>query len=168
MKFASGRIMPSSNSPLLKKIPRKKASAYTTRSSSDGRAKMGKRGRPNRNGLQPAWMWYRATIVVHAFNEARKNGEKYEAAISAAIDAVKARHPEMRIGPRRVKEILAQWQPAGSSTVLIVTKPPDAELESLEMQQTFRWLGFPEGKKMTCYRVGEGPRPVYPRANQAG
>ncbi len=129
---------------------------------------MGKRGRPRMNGLQPAWMLGRMIIVLQAFNEARENGDKYETAITAAIQAVKAQHPEMRIGPRRVKEILAAWQPKDSDRALRVTKYRDAELESPEMQRSLeilRSLGFPAGKKVTAYRIGVGPRPEYPRIN---
>ena len=129
---------------------------------------MGKRGRPRMNGLQPAWMLERMIITLHAFNEARRNGEKYETAISDAIKAVKARHPEMRIGPRRVKEILAAWQPECSRVALTASKYSDAELQSPEMQSSLEILhslGFPAGKKVTAYRIGIGPRPEYSRIN---
>jgi len=110
----------------------------------------------------------RMVMVLYAFNEARRNGDKYEAAISAAIEAVKARYPEMRIGPRRVKGILAEWQPKGSPMALVISKCPDAELQSPEMQQSleiFHSLGLPEGKRVTAYRIGLGARPEYPRIN---
>ena len=126
------------------------------------------RGRPRMNGLQPPWMLGRTISVLQAFNEARENGDKYEAAILAAIKAVKAQHPEMRIGPRRVKEILAAWQPKDSTRALTVCKRPDAELQSPEMQRSlemFRSLGLPAGKKVAVYTIGVGPRPEYPRIN---
>lgn len=129
---------------------------------------MAKRGRPKKFGRQPTWMLERRVMVLHAFNEARKNGEKYEAAVAAAIEAVKARYPQMRIGPRRVKGILADWQGQKSSQVLTASKVSDADLQGPEMQDNLAFLyklGFPEDKKVTAYTVAVGPRPEYPRIN---
>jgi hypothetical protein len=129
---------------------------------------MGQRGRPRKNGLQPSWMLDRIIMVVQAFNEARESGIKYEIAILEAIEAVKARYPKMRIGPRRVKEILAAWQPVGSSVVFLVSKCPIAGTEDPEMQQKLEILnalGVPRGKKVTTYTVSLGTRPEYPRIN---
>jgi len=36
-------------------------------------------------------------------------------------EAVKAHYPEARIGPRRVKGILAEWQPEGSPIALVIS-----------------------------------------------
>ncbi len=127
-----------------------------------------KRGRPRMNGVQPVWMWARVIIVLDAFNEARNNGEKYEAAILAAVNAFKEQYPGLRMGPRRVKQILAEWQPAGSPMALVVTKCSDAKLQSPEMQrqlELYRSWGVPLGKRVAVYTMGIGPRPEYPRIN---
>jgi hypothetical protein len=99
---------------------------------------MAKRGRPRMNGLQPAWMLERAVIVVHTFNEARARGEKYEAAIQEAIDAVKKRN--MPIGPRRVKQILAEWQPEGSPEVFVISRASETEMQTPKMKQSMAIL----------------------------
>ncbi len=127
---------------------------------------MATRGRPRKNGLQPAWMLGRVIMVISAFNEARQRGEKYEAAIDAAIEAVKAFDPKMRIGPRRVKQILADWQPKGSSIACIARRLSDAEVpgpKTQELIKIFRSLGVVFGEKVSVYSIGIGPRPEYRR-----
>ena len=129
---------------------------------------MGKRGRPSMNGLQPGWMLERSILTLYAFHEARRNGAKYAVAISDAIEVVKARHPQMRIGPRRVKEILAALQPKCSPVALVVSKCSDAEFRNPETQSSpegLHSLGSPAGKKVTVYRISVGARPEYPRTN---
>ncbi len=127
---------------------------------------MAKRGRLRKYGVQPGWMLGRAIMVIDAFNRARQSGEKYEAAIGAAIDDVRAFDPKMRIGPRRVKQILAKWQPKASSIAWIARRFSDAELQDSKTQESlkiFRSMGVPFGEKVAVYSVGIGPRPQYPR-----
>lgn len=129
---------------------------------------MAKRGRPKKDGAQPTWMLGRRILVLQAFNDARRNGLKYLAAIWAAIEAVKAQYPGVRIGPRMVKGILSDWQGRRLSRVVTVSKVSDAGLQSPEMQQNLAKLyelGFPKDKKVTAFTVGLGSRPEYPRIN---
>jgi alkanesulfonate monooxygenase SsuD/methylene tetrahydromethanopterin reductase-like flavin-dependent oxidoreductase (luciferase family) len=139
----------------------------TVKSKRKGRA-MATRGRPRKNGLQPGWMLERRVLVLHSFNEARRNGEKYEVAILEAIKAVKARFPDMRIGPRRVKGILAEWQPKRSARTLTVSRISESDLQSPEMQRNFEVLqsmGWPKEKIGQIFTIGINPRPEYPRNN---
>ena len=85
---------------------------------------MAKRGRPKANGQKDGWVFIRSCVALCALDKARRNGEKYETAISDAILAV---HPwGMRISRTEVKRLLAARQLENPTQTLRVTEdPPD-------------------------------------------
>jgi hypothetical protein len=63
---------------------------------------MAKRGRPKANGVKPGYMFVRYLIALNGFDKAKRNGEKYGNAVSAAIGAVRSWHPQMPISRTEV------------------------------------------------------------------
>ncbi len=121
---------------------------------------MGKRGRPKKNGLQPAWMFFRVALVLHAYNEARSFGCKHSCAVTEAVETVKKIWPDLPISETEVKRILAKFQPKSVPVAFRVTKTSE---ETLPPEVT-EIMGVPEGTKMkTVFTFGYGPRPEYPR-----
>jgi hypothetical protein len=119
---------------------------------------MARRGRPRKNGEQPMWMLERAALAVHGYDEARKAGEKHMAAITCAVQLIRATHPEMKASETEVKRVLADWRSNRRPTGLWVTKPDPADC----------MLTLPDGRVVRrLLDAGFGPRPVYPRANAA-
>ena len=124
------------------------------------RVGMGKRGRPTKNGLQPAWMLFRCFLVLHAYNKARSSPLKHSSAVTEAVAIVKKTWPDMPISETEVKRILAKFQPKGIPVAVKVRKASDSPLRPAVCQV----MGVPEGSKMkTTYIFGFGPRPQYPR-----
>ena len=132
---------------------------------------MAKRGRPRKNGVQPAWTLVRIVLVLDGFNEARRRGKKYESAIQYAIAAVKAWEPSIRVGPRMVKGILAEWQCKRSPDIALkVAQLSKAELDSPQERAriaSLRAMGIPIPDRVMTYTVGLGPR-LETRVNAKG
>ena len=116
---------------------------------------MVKTGRPPTSGRQPGWMLLRATVVLEAFNKARETGEKYEFALEAAVDAVHAFDPEMKVSVSAVKRILKELMPEGAELMLNVTKVSDKTDTANETAT---------GK--TSYGIGFAPRAQYPHPSK--
>ncbi len=115
-----------------------------------------KRGRPPKNGMQPAWMLERGMEALYAYDEARRGGQKHSAAVRSAVEAIRAKYPRMPISETEVKRVLAQWRPQGGRIGILVTEPapPDDIFILPNGQRARRGLTF-----------GYGPRPNYPRIN---
>lgn len=112
-----------------------------------------KRGRPAKNGMQPGWMMLRAMELLHAYDEARKAGEKHVAAVHSAVDAVRTKYPAMPVSATAVKRMLAEWRPKDGRNGILVTKPNDI-------------ITLPDGRKARRTLIfGYGLRPNYPRVN---
>jgi hypothetical protein len=118
---------------------------------------MAKRGRPQSDGYQPAWMLRRDTAVVCAYSEARNRGEKHEAAVGEAVEDIRKQYPAMPISETAVKRALAKFQPRDGETAFIVTKPEPNTTRTL-----------PDGRIVkVLYATFLGPRPNHSRANAA-
>jgi hypothetical protein len=118
------------------------------------------RGRPTKNGLQPAWMLFRSFLVLSAYNEARRSPLKHSSAVTEAVAIVKKTWPGMPISETEVKRILAKFQPKGIAAAVKVEKVSDSPLRPAVCLA----MGVPEGSKMkTTFVFGFGPRPEYPR-----
>jgi hypothetical protein len=124
---------------------------------------MAKKGRPRKNGLQPAWMLGRTLQVIFAYNEAKASGMKHSSAVTAAVEAVKKVWPEMPISETEVKRILATWQPKGSSLALKVIKGSD--LPQPFSPAMYEMMGIPAGGRKNRLIFGFDRRPTYPRSN---
>ena len=123
---------------------------------------MAKRGRPKANGVRPAYMLFRKLIAQLGFDKAKRNGEKYEDAVLAAIGAVRSLHPQMPISSGGVKRILAERQADSPGQTLLVTEdPPDSE------QAATTSRGLPESgpKRLRRWTLRFGPCPNHPRSN---
>jgi hypothetical protein len=118
---------------------------------------MKKRGRPKTNGGKPPWVLRRITLVVYAYDRARKAGEKHEAAVDEAVKFVRTRKAKMPISGTEVKRILADWRPSRKPRVLLVSKSDPKECIRLPDGRVFR----------RTFTAAVGPRPFYPRANAA-
>jgi len=118
---------------------------------------MKKAGRPKKNGEQPVWMLDRVTLVLHAYDKARKAGAKHMAAIAEAVEFTRENRPRMKISTTEVRRILAQWRSNRSPVGLLVTKlDPDCTLV------------LPDGRvAKRLFGAAFGPRPCHPRANAA-
>ncbi len=124
---------------------------------------MAKRGRPRTYGEKPGWMFVRLGFVLCAFDEAKKNGEKYVDAISAGISAVRSRFPEMRISRTEVKRMLAARQLENPDQTLLFWEDPP-ECSNLASATD---AGLPATSVTRPRRLafGFGPRPAHPRNN---
>lgn len=112
---------------------------------------MAKTGRPPTNGAKQGWTLIRNSIVVEAFHKAREGGAKYEFALVAAVEAVNAHDPKMKISTSTVKKILKELMPEDSEEMLKVTKIIEPVITS-------------DGKRSvkTSYGIGFAPRVEYP------
>ena len=112
---------------------------------------MAKTGRPPANGAKQGWTLMRDTIAIEAFQKAREAGEKYEFALIAAVDAVRAFDPEMKISVSAVKKILKELMPEGGEEMLKVTKVSEKTDAANETSIT-----------KTSYGIGFALRAEYP------
>jgi hypothetical protein len=126
---------------------------------------MAKRGRPQKNELQPPWMLGRMLQVLYAYNEARCLGFKHSVALTEVVATVKKRWPSMRISETEVKRILAQYQPRNSRIAIKVVKKKDVPAKPLP-PEVCSAMRLPEGYTLKhAFSFGFGPRPQYPRTN---
>lgn len=138
---------------------------------------MAKRGRPRTYGVKNGWTLARTLIVLNSFDEARRKGAKYEAAISEAMCAVRSCYQEMPISKTEVKRILAELRSNKSEQTLLVSE---------EVQNCAAVARYHEGaallrafsrvddvpsdpgsafKPMRVLTFRIGPRPNHPRSN---
>jgi hypothetical protein len=141
---------------------------------------MAKRGRPNKSGAKPGWMFFRSAMILVAYDRARRRGEKHYAAVAAVVLALRARVPEMPISETEVKRVLAHFRPETSRVALIFTeslaqgREAETWLESLKWaakKYCGRWdvpmLSADESKPrlLSTFAIHFGLRPCYPRHN---
>jgi hypothetical protein len=140
------------------------------------------RGRPKktRDGIEP-WQFARAAMVLCAYDEARRIGEKHSVAVREAVDYVRRCDSEMRISATEVKRVLATNRPPGSETILCFER----SVRSDEAMRKNRWIreqlaALPKKKGITLpdvpnYDLSKSnlvltirvvPRPFYPRHNR--
>jgi hypothetical protein len=113
-------------------------------------------GRPRKNGLQPHWMWERASLVLFAYDRSRNLGNKHSTAVIEAVTFVREQNPQMPISESEVKRILARLRSKDAKLTPIVTAPaPGCETKTL-----------PNGRILRVkFKVSLGPCPIYPRIN---
>jgi hypothetical protein len=125
-----------------------------------------KLGRPKADGRQPFMVVERLSLVLFAYDLARKAGMKHSMAIMAAVEYVKTIAPAMKISETEVKRILAYWRAKGATNkCLLVTKPdPANRTVSVPVREDGKIVFKP---RRILYTVSQGPRPIYPRVNAA-
>ncbi len=117
---------------------------------------MKKRGRPRKDGREPAYVLERIVLVVHAYALFREAGEKHSVAICEVVEYIRKIAPAMRISKTEVSRILAAWLPRCGQSCLVVRKPlSESDIRRLPNGRTVRVL----------YTVSVERRPLYPRAN---
>ena len=106
-------------------------------------------------------MIVRKIIVLNAYDQAKRGGEKHSSAVTEAVAAVKKFHPGMKVSETEVKRILAEHRAKEAPMVELVT-------EKTLSPEECKLSGLPEGKTFSRSLVlGYGPRPKYKRANAA-
>jgi hypothetical protein len=138
------------------------------------------RGRPKNNlGTIRFWRFARAGIVMCAYDEARKRGEKHRDAVNESAEYIRKRHPRMPISQTEVKRILATFRPRNSKTILrfgrsTVSEEKLKQLRSIQEQlasvRAKKGLPLPRipnlPKSPVAYTFGFKERPLYPRHNR--
>jgi len=138
---------------------------------------MGKRGRPNKNGVKPAWMLARALVALNAYRRARETGAKYEVALIAMVNEVHRRYPEMPMSRTQAKRVLAKYAARDQKITLGVG--PEHVLEGNAARQYFQvWAELasdlekrgrpiatrvPQTGKVRTIEFGFAPARRYPR-----
>lgn len=133
------------------------------------------RGRPKKEeGRIESWQFARAGMVMCAYDEARKRGEKHSAAITEAVEHVRGRYP---ISETTAKRIFATFRSRNGQTQnilrfkrFIVGKKKLARLRSMLKQlpdtQGLNGTSVPAPSSLTAYKFGYAKRPRYPRHNR--
>ena len=65
-----------------------------------------KRGAPRKNGARPAWMLYRAMLIIEGYQKFRMLGLNHRESREKAKLHVKASHPDMPVSVREVDRVL--------------------------------------------------------------
>lgn len=82
--------------------------------------KKGPGGRPKKKeDRMDSRQYGRAAIVMCAYDEARKKGEKHSIAVRYAVDSFRQRSSRMRISETEVKRILSRFRPKGRGAILL-------------------------------------------------
>lgn len=116
-----------------------------------------KRGRRRKNGLQSSEIFVRAFFALDYFNELRRKGMKYEAALHETAD-------QFKCSPAEIKRIRAKYQ-AHNAKVGLGSGAPQG-LSEADMQRN-KAMGLPEvfWNNPVVTPVIIGPIPIYPRHN---
>ena len=139
-----------------------------------------KKGRPRKNGAIEPRQFGRAILVISAYDQARKSGEKHSAAVNRAVDFLRQNRPEIPISGTGVKRILADIRSKRSPKTLLVEscRALGTEAEKISeiaarlavmrkdgsMAQSHAKINQQQSfAKFTC-RIGD--RPDYPRHNR--
>lgn len=125
---------------------------------------MAKRGRPPKNGAQPAWMLHRMFMVLYAYNQARSAGNKHSSAVTEAVAWMGQNFPGRPVSETVVKRIVAELQPRGVPIAWQVSSLSEAEVAQASLEQ--QALEIPGAEKIKAgFSFGFGRRPEYPRHN---
>lgn len=110
---------------------------------------------------KPAWMLYRACLVLEVVERSRMDGKTRKEAALAAISEWKNRHPMGKLSSTEVDNILREYQPERTPRVsLRVVEhdvPVEWEIVDGEIQLTGRW----ETRRVLTMCYAE--RPPYPK-----
>jgi len=125
----------------------------------------------------------RAAIVMSAYDEARRNGEKHSIAVRYAVDFFKGRSSHMRISETEVKRILSTFRPRGSGAILLFERSTlseedikrsswiRAQIPALEGGKGINLPQLPiydETRSREKFTIRFSERPDYPRHNRKG
>lgn len=140
------------------------------------------RGRPQKQrDTIKSWQFARVAMILCAYHEARRNGDKHSAAVKYAVDFIKQRSSELSISESGVKRALATWRPRGSRTILLferTTKTPEEVEKHRWLREQLATLATKRGLKLEVppsidsagsaevLRIRFGERPNYPRHNR--
>jgi hypothetical protein len=140
------------------------------------------RGRPKKEeGREEFWRFIRAGIIISAYDEARKDGQKHIVAVTQVVEHLRQHHPEMPVSETVVKRTLATFRSRTDPITLrfqrsTVGKKKLARLQSVLKQahdlQREMGLSVPPlsiqnlPKSLKAYSFGFASRPRYPRHNQ--
>ena len=138
------------------------------------------RGRPKKEeSREEFWRFVRTGIIISAYDEARKSGQKHRDAVNQAVDYLKQHQPEMPVSEAVVRRTLATFRSRNTQITLrfkrsIVGKKRLARLRSLLKQAHDKQseIGLPVPsiqtvpKSRTAYKFGYAKRPYYPRHNR--
>ena len=138
-----------------------------------------KPGRPKKHGVRPGWMLLRDNIALNAYDEARRAGEKHEAALDLMVEAVHSWNAEMPMSRTAAKRILAEWRGKEKASTILgrgeqVLRGEGAALyleRIYDLHVAYAELkGLPKPPRPTSTTVrilafGIGPSPRYKRIN---
>lgn len=113
---------------------------------------MPQRGRPKNNGARDAEYLFRVAIALCAFDQARLAGEKYSAALQAAVAAVHQNFPDSSMSETEMKRILAELRSSSMDSTLF-------------FDETDNTVPVNEITHVRAWTIRIGPMPNYPRHN---
>lgn len=136
------------------------------------------RPRKDKDTIEP-WQFWRAAMVMWAYDKARVRGEKHSAAIREAVNLFKEHYPDTRISDTEVKRIFARFRPSGSQFILrferkVLTEDDIKKLNWFREQiaaqaQDFQTLQAPPSRapsqESSLFAIRIAERPNYPRHN---
>jgi hypothetical protein len=95
------------------------------------------RGRPRKKqgGIEP-WQFARVALVLFAYDDARKRGEKHRDAVTEAVDYVRHWDPDVRISESEARRILSNFRSRNSTNVLRF----ECSVSSKKELQRDRWI----------------------------
>ena len=127
--------------------------------SPNGQTPKRKRGRRRKNGVIDGGIFCRSLLAIHAVDNARASGLKFESAMAYAARRIFCSISE-------IKRVLAKYRPRNAQFGLFIDPHP-YKLSQAEMERN-RLLGLPEvfWKNPTVWSWGIGPLPRYPRVNK--
>jgi hypothetical protein len=121
---------------------------------------MRKRGRPAKNGLKDSRALSRVLAVLHSYDQARAEGEKYSVAIDEAIAFVRQLHPTMRISQTEAKRVLGEFRPKGACVILKSEFSVAEGEEARKIRSKMSERGFLPISPVESTEIEEEPRPV--------
>jgi hypothetical protein len=138
------------------------------------------RGRPKKEeGREEFWRFVRTGIIISAYDEARKSGQKHRDAVTQAVDYLKQHQPEMPVSETVVKRTLATFRSRDSQTSLRFKRTTMGKRKLARLRLMFKQaydrqseIGLPVPsiqnlqKSLTVYKFGYAKRPRYPRHNR--
>jgi hypothetical protein len=113
---------------------------------------MGTQGRPAKNGVKEASVFFRAMIALEGYDQARSRGEKYVVSLESGIAAVRREFPDISMSTTEMKRVLAEFRSEGLRDTLFVS----------ESENTVT----PDGRKCRkAWALTISAPPKYPRHN---
>ena len=139
------------------------------------------RGRPKKEeGREEFWRFMRTGIIISAYDEARRSGQKHRDAVTQAVDYVKQHQPEMAVSETVVKRTLATFRSRSDPITLRFQRSTVGKKKLTRLQSVLKLAhdlqcemglsvplsiqNFP--KSLTAYKFGFAKRPRYPRHNR--